>query len=146
MTHLTRVLAVEWARHGIRVNAVCPGYFRTEMNAQVFDTQNPIVRGRRVTRKEGAGGGEREGGKGGQGGWKERGGEEMGARGEKGRGGREGEGGGGGLTVFYTKLRLTVIHEEKVLGAGGGGVFAILSAFAESQEKPIEIVGQSGVE
>ncbi|CAN0005850.1 unnamed protein product, partial [Laminaria digitata] len=40
LTHLTRVLAVEWARHGIRVNAVCPGYFRTEMNAKVFDTQN----------------------------------------------------------------------------------------------------------
>eukprot|EP00752_Nemacystus_decipiens_P016226 g14508.t1 len=38
LTHLTRVLALEWARHGIRVNAVCPGYFRTEMNADFFKT------------------------------------------------------------------------------------------------------------
>jgi len=27
---LTRTLAVEWARHGIRVNAVCPGIFQSE--------------------------------------------------------------------------------------------------------------------
>ena len=30
--HLTRNLAMEWARHGIRVNAIAPGYFPTEMN------------------------------------------------------------------------------------------------------------------
>ena len=30
--HLTRSLAVEWARHDIRVNAIAPGYFPTEMN------------------------------------------------------------------------------------------------------------------
>jgi NAD(P)-dependent dehydrogenase (short-subunit alcohol dehydrogenase family) len=28
---MTRALSAEWARHGIRVNAVAPGYFRTEM-------------------------------------------------------------------------------------------------------------------
>ncbi|CAN0455191.1 unnamed protein product [Ascophyllum nodosum] len=38
LTHLTRVLALEWARYGIRVNAVCPGYFRTEMNDDFFNT------------------------------------------------------------------------------------------------------------
>lgn len=30
---LTRCLAVEWARHNIRVNAITPGYFRTDMTA-----------------------------------------------------------------------------------------------------------------
>lgn len=30
--HLTRALAVEWARHGIRVNAIAPGYIETDIN------------------------------------------------------------------------------------------------------------------
>ncbi|MDR1797459.1 MAG: glucose 1-dehydrogenase [Clostridiales Family XIII bacterium] len=29
---MTRALALEWVRHGIRVNAVCPGYVMTDMN------------------------------------------------------------------------------------------------------------------
>jgi len=31
VVHLTRSLALEWARHEIRVNAIAPGYFPTEM-------------------------------------------------------------------------------------------------------------------
>ena len=33
---LTRALGVEWARHGIQVNAIAPGWFVTEMNAAAF--------------------------------------------------------------------------------------------------------------
>lgn len=31
---LTKTMALEWVRHGIRVNAIAPGYFMTEMNEQ----------------------------------------------------------------------------------------------------------------
>jgi gluconate 5-dehydrogenase len=35
---LTRDLAVKWARHGIRVNAVAPGYFHTRMTDHLVKT------------------------------------------------------------------------------------------------------------
>jgi NAD(P)-dependent dehydrogenase (short-subunit alcohol dehydrogenase family) len=35
---LTRTCAVEWAEKGIRVNAVAPGYTRTEMTAHTLDS------------------------------------------------------------------------------------------------------------
>jgi NAD(P)-dependent dehydrogenase (short-subunit alcohol dehydrogenase family) len=38
LIHLTRALAMEWARHRIRVNAICPGYIETEMNSAFWRT------------------------------------------------------------------------------------------------------------
>src|SRR5689334_13459694 len=38
LIHLTRALAMEWARHRIRVNAICPGYIETEMNSGFWKT------------------------------------------------------------------------------------------------------------
>jgi NAD(P)-dependent dehydrogenase (short-subunit alcohol dehydrogenase family) len=36
---LTRTLALEWVRYGIRVNAIAPGYFVTEMNRAFFESE-----------------------------------------------------------------------------------------------------------
>jgi len=35
----TKAMALEWARHDIRVNALLPGYVRTELNGEFLDSE-----------------------------------------------------------------------------------------------------------
>ena len=39
LIHLTQQMALELARHGIRVNAIAPGYVRTDLNADFLDSE-----------------------------------------------------------------------------------------------------------
>ncbi|MGH7635645.1 MAG: SDR family NAD(P)-dependent oxidoreductase, partial [Gemmatimonadaceae bacterium] len=47
--HMTRMLAYEWAEHGIRVNAVAPGTVETKTRAKYFNA-NPAARKAMVER------------------------------------------------------------------------------------------------
>ncbi len=38
VVHMTRQMALEWGKHGINVNAICPGYIDTEINHHVWQT------------------------------------------------------------------------------------------------------------
>jgi NAD(P)-dependent dehydrogenase (short-subunit alcohol dehydrogenase family) len=39
LIHMTKAMALEWGQHGINVNAICPGYIETEINAHQFDSE-----------------------------------------------------------------------------------------------------------
>ncbi|MEP9354744.1 glucose 1-dehydrogenase [Xanthobacter sp. KR7-65] len=39
LVQLTKSMALEWARHSIRANALCPGYVETDLNRDFFATE-----------------------------------------------------------------------------------------------------------
>ena len=39
VVHMTKSMAVEWGRYNINVNAICPGYISTEINAEHFQSE-----------------------------------------------------------------------------------------------------------
>ncbi|WP_405239740.1 SDR family NAD(P)-dependent oxidoreductase [Lentisalinibacter orientalis] len=55
--HMTRSLALEWARYGIRVNSISPGFFRTEINEHAMqagyeERLNSLIPMKRIGRVE----------------------------------------------------------------------------------------------
>lgn len=50
---LTETLAMEWARHGINVNAIAPGVFRTEMTAAHLETHGAAALARMPRQRAG---------------------------------------------------------------------------------------------
>jgi NAD(P)-dependent dehydrogenase (short-subunit alcohol dehydrogenase family) len=51
LLHLTRQMAVELARHGIRVNALAPGYVATDINADFFASEPGRAMIRRIPQR-----------------------------------------------------------------------------------------------
>lgn len=39
LVQFSRTLALEWVRHNVQVNALCPGYFLTDINREFFESE-----------------------------------------------------------------------------------------------------------
>ncbi len=51
LVNLTQALALEWARHGIRVNAIAPGYVVTDMNRAFFESEAGQIAIKRIPQR-----------------------------------------------------------------------------------------------
>ncbi|MER2536477.1 MAG: SDR family oxidoreductase [Rhizobiaceae bacterium] len=51
VVRLTEALALEWARFGIRVNALCPGYVETDLNRDFFNSDAGQALVRRIPQR-----------------------------------------------------------------------------------------------
>jgi NAD(P)-dependent dehydrogenase (short-subunit alcohol dehydrogenase family) len=51
LVQVTKALALEWARHGIRVNAIAPGYVETAINRDFFATEAGRAVAKRVPQR-----------------------------------------------------------------------------------------------
>jgi NAD(P)-dependent dehydrogenase (short-subunit alcohol dehydrogenase family) len=51
LVQLTKQMALEWARHGIRVNALAPGYIETDINRDFFATEAGKAMVRRIPQR-----------------------------------------------------------------------------------------------
>ncbi|MBN9061492.1 MAG: 2-deoxy-D-gluconate 3-dehydrogenase [Rhizobiales bacterium 65-9] len=51
LVQLTKAMALEWARHDIRVNALCPGYVETDFNRDFFATEAGQALVRRIPQR-----------------------------------------------------------------------------------------------
>lgn len=52
LVQMSRAMALEWARYGIRVNALCPGYIATDINRDFFDSDAGKALVRRVPMRQ----------------------------------------------------------------------------------------------